>query len=71
MNELSSEQLRRQDYVDNVIYRSLIDLLEDISDDDVKWNIDLIGEIRDKYFDALSLHHNISENDFYPYISSD
>lgn len=73
MNELTKEQLRRQDYVDNVIYRSLVDLLKDITNDDIKWDIDLIGEIRDKYYDTISFYtryYNISEDDFYPYMSS-
>lgn len=43
--ELTDEQIKRQDFVDNLVF----DLICEINptDKDLEWNIEMIGEIRD------------------------
>lgn len=45
MKKLSKEQLERQDFVDNAIF----DLIQTLnpSEEEIEWDIDFIGEIRD------------------------
>lgn len=63
---LSRKQLERQDVVDNAIFQ----LIQEVnpSDADIDWNIELIGEIRDKvqniFVENLAL---CSEQNFYSF----
>jgi len=45
MRELTEEQIRRQDLVDNAIYQ----LIQIVSPDDknIEWDISMIGDVRD------------------------
>lgn len=45
MKELTQKQLERQDFVDNAIFE-LIQTLNP-TDEEIEWDIDFIGEIRD------------------------
>lgn len=62
--ELTSEQIDRQDYVDNAIYN----LIQDLNPTDIyiDWDIEFIGDIRDvikSYFVSSSI---CSDLVFYP-----
>jgi hypothetical protein len=67
---LSDKQIQRQDFVDNLTF----DLINNLSPQasDIKWDIELIGEIRDSIgialVDELKL---MTEMEFYPYIVDD
>jgi hypothetical protein len=66
--ELTDEQIKRQDFVDNAVF----DLICKINpaDKNLKWNIEMIGEIRDdiRYWlvERLKVCEEIT---FYPYIA--
>ena len=65
--ELSDEQIRRQDFVDNAVFQ----LIQDInpSSKEITWDIEMIGEIRDNIRNWLVERLKICEEmAFYPYI---
>ena len=51
MKELTEEQIKRQDYVDNAIYQ----LVREINpvDKEIAWDIEMIGDVRDVIEDWL------------------
>lgn len=66
MQELTDDQINQQDYVDNVIF-DLIQMLNPTSNE-IKWDIEIIAEIRDtieRYFVQQKICSNY---DFYPYL---
>lgn len=67
---LSDEQIRRQDFVDNSIFEILGRLApESIG---IKWDIELIGEIRDILEDVIVDRLNLmTDMEFYPYFFTD
>ncbi len=66
MNELTSEQIARQDEVDNAIMQ----LLSDLAGRELpEWNIALIGKVRDAIEDVLC--PPMTRQEFYPYIEVD
>ncbi len=70
MNALNDNQLQRQDFVDNAIY----DLLRQVnpSQQEIKWNIEVIREIRDSIqFWLVERLAVADEMTFYPYIEID
>jgi len=65
MQNLSDEQLRRQDFVDNGIF----DLVKKLnpSKREIEWNIEMIGDIRDTIQHWLADKYKIVEElEFYP-----
>ncbi len=69
-NELTKNQLKRQDFVDNTIHELLRSL--NPSQEEIEWNIELIGEIRDVVRQVLVEHLEVTdEMTFYPYIETD
>ena len=65
--ELTSEQIKRQDFVDNAI----IDLIKTVNptEKDINWDIEMIGEVRDVIEDWLVERLKITnEPNFYPYL---
>lgn len=65
--EMTDEQIRRQDLVDNAIFQ----LIRDINpiSKDLSWDIEMIGEIRDNVRRWLVERLKIcDEMSFYPYI---
>jgi len=65
--ELTSEQIKRQDFVDNAI----IDLIKTINptEKDINWDIEMIGDVRDVIEDWLVERLKITnEQGFYPYL---
>lgn len=62
--ELTAEEIERQDYVDNTI----INLLNDLnpSDQELEWDINIIGEIRDTIQSQFVERGLCSEQEFYP-----
>jgi len=69
MDELKNEHIKRQDYVDNEIFKLLNEI--NPTNRQIEWNIEMIGDIREmaEYWlvDKLKLS---SEMDFYPFIES-
>lgn len=65
---LTEAQLARQDEVDNTIYQMLCNL----ANQDLPWNIEHIGQVRDAIQDVLvDGVHVASPMDFYPYLVED
>ena len=70
MNELSKDQLKRQDFVDNAIYELVCNI--NPSQQKLEWNIEFIGGIRDLIRQWLVESLAITdEKTFYPYIDAD
>jgi len=65
MQNLSEDQIKRQDFVDNAIYdlvKRLIPLKSEI-----EWDIEMIGDIRDTIQNWLADKYKIvDELEFYP-----
>lgn len=67
MNELTNEQIERQDSVDSSIFE-LVQLLNP-SNREIEWNIEMIGEIRDCIEEWLVEHLRVTSREaFYPYM---
>jgi len=67
MKELTSEQIARQDFVDNSIFELLQSLSP--SDQKIEWDIEMIGEVRDCIKEWIVERLKITdEMSFYPYI---
>ena len=65
MQNLSDEQLRRQDFVDNGIFDLVKRLIP--STREIEWNIEMIGDIRDTIQHWLVDRYKIvDELEFYP-----
>jgi len=67
MQELSERQTARQDYVDNAIYK----LIKKVNPTNkkVEWDIELIGELRDKIREYFVENRIIAdEQQFYPFL---
>ncbi|MFH1860285.1 MAG: hypothetical protein ABH870_04645 [bacterium] len=67
MEELTAEQIKRQDSVDNAIYQ----LIREINpvDKEIAWDIEMIGEIRDVVREWMVERLKIcDEQNFYPYL---
>lgn len=64
--ELTYKQIERQDYVDNVIYEMLIDLIPNKKS--INWDIDAIGRVRDVVSQVFAEKKLCNEQEFYPYI---
>jgi len=70
MNKLSENQLKRQDFVDNAIYKLVLNV--NPSQQEIEWDIELIGEIRDLIRRWLVKRLTITdEMTFYPYMDTD
>lgn len=67
MSTLTDDQLRRQDLVDNAVYNLLCEL--NPSKQEVTWNIEAIGEIRNLIqFWLVERFALTDEMTFYPYV---
>lgn len=67
MKELTEEQIRRQDFVDNEIYQ----LIQRVNpaDKNIEWDIEMIGEVRDVIRHWIVERMKITdEQTFYAYI---
>ncbi len=66
MNELSINEIQRQDFVDNRIYELIKDLNPTFKE--VNWDIELIGDVRDIIANWFTNRLRIcSEKKFYPF----
>jgi hypothetical protein len=66
-NELSDLQLRRQDFVDNSVFRLIRSVHPCTSD--LPWNIEMIGDVRDCLREWIVDRYGLcEEQSFYPYI---
>lgn len=63
-DEMTDEQLKRQDFVDNAIFS----LIQDINPtaQAISWDIEMIGNIRDTLVHELEKKLGISEFEIYP-----
>lgn len=67
MNELTPLQIARQDYVDNKIHELINNL--NPSGHPIKWNIEMISDIRNAIRYWLVDHYKITdEESYYPYL---
>ena len=67
MEELTEEQIKRQDSVDNAIYQLIQEL--NPTADEIRWDIEMIGEVRDVIGDWIVERLKITdEQGFYPYL---
>jgi DNA polymerase sigma len=67
MKELTSEQIERQDSVDNAIYQLIREI--NPADKEIAWDIEMIGEIRDVVREWMVERLKITdEQNFYPYL---
>ncbi len=70
MPELTDQQISRQDYVDNIIFETLQRL--NPTRQEIEWNIEMIGEVRDAIEDWLAAKMNLcSEREFYPFVEEE
>lgn len=65
--ELTEQQIKRQDFVDNAIFELINELFP--SDKEMEWNIEAIGEIRDAIQSQFVTRGFCTEQEFYPYIA--
>lgn len=66
-NDLSDDQINRQDAVDKVIF----ELIQSIhpSTSEIGWNIEMIGDVRDCLKEWIVDRYGIcNEQSFYPYV---
>ena len=67
MEELTEEQIKRQDSVDNAIYQLIQEL--NPTADEIRWDIEMIGEVRDVIEDWIVERLKITdEQNFYPWV---
>lgn len=67
MKELTAEQIKRQDSVDNTIYQLIQEL--NPTADEIRWDIEMIGEVRDVIEDWMVERLKITdEENFYPWV---
>lgn len=66
--ELSNDEISRQDMVDNAIYDLICDLNPAPSGEKILWDIEVIGRIRDVLSDCYVSLGLCTEKEFYPYI---
>lgn len=67
MKELTAEQIKRQDSVDNAIYQLVREI--NPADKEIAWDIEMIGEIRDVAREWMVERLKISDEQvFYPYL---
>ncbi|HBR21048.1 MAG TPA: hypothetical protein DD713_00525 [Nitrospiraceae bacterium] len=65
MKELTEEQIKRQDSVDNAIYQLIREI--NPADKEIAWDIEMIGEIRDVVGEWMVERLKITdEQKFYP-----
>ena len=67
MKELTSEQIERQDSVDNAIYQLIQELNPTV--DEIRWDIEMIGDVRDVIGDWIVERLKITdEHNFYAWV---
>lgn len=66
MFELTEQQLKRQDFVDNKIFQLINEL--NTSSISIDWDIEMIGEVRECIQNWLIDKCKINEMSFYPFI---
>lgn len=64
--ELTKQQIKRQDFVDNTIFDLINELIP--SGKEMGWDIEAVGEIRDAIQSQLVNRGLCTEQEFYPYI---
>jgi hypothetical protein len=70
MKELTKKELDRQDFVDNSIFKLIEEL--NLSEKNVNWDIEMIGEVRDVISDWLVDRLELCDDyEYYPYLDVD
>ncbi|MBI2919223.1 MAG: hypothetical protein HYY01_14715 [Chloroflexi bacterium] len=68
MEELTEEQLQRQDFVDNSIFALIQSLVP--RKQGLEWDIEMVGEVRDCIGSWLVERKNVcDQTSFYPYLA--
>ncbi len=64
VDEMTDEQIERQDFVDNAIFS----LVQEINpaNQEISWDIEMIGKIRDVIVNELEKKLGITEFEIYP-----
>jgi len=65
MKTFTRKELDRQDFVDNEIFELIQKLLP--AGRKLKWDIEMIGFVRDAVQDQIINKRGVSKNKFYPY----
>ncbi len=65
--ELTNEQIKRQDFVDNRIFELIQEL--NSTQTQIDWDIEMIGEVRDCVQNWLTEKAQIDELSFYPSVT--
>lgn len=66
MNGLTDKQIKRQDFVDSHIFELIQEL--NPSTNDISWDIEMIGEVRDCIQKWITEKINTDSESFYPSI---
>lgn len=64
--ELTEQQIERQDFVDNRIFKFINELVP--SDKEMEWDIEAIGEIRTAIQSLFVTRGFCTDQEFYPYM---
>ena len=68
MNELTDEEIKRQDFVDNAIFDMIRAL--NPTNKEIEWDIEMIGEVRDEISEWIVSRLKLCpEQKFYPFIN--
>jgi len=68
MNELTDEEIKRQDFVDNAIFDMIRAL--NPTNKEIEWDIEMIGNVRDEISEwIVSRLELCPEQKFYPFIN--
>jgi hypothetical protein len=66
MQELTTNQIGRQDFVDNAIYELIVSL--NPSRKEISWDIEMISNVREQIAEWLVKRRKVcGESEFYPY----
>ena len=66
MAQLTKQQIKRQDFVDNEIFELIQKFLP--KNKRLKWDIEIIGAVRDEIQKQIVAKKFMSEMQFYPYL---
>ena len=64
--ELSKEQIRRQDFVDNATHEFINSLIP--NEKQIDWDMESIAQVRNAVCKVLIEKHICTEQDFYPFV---
>jgi len=66
MTRLTEQQIKRQDFVDNEVFRLIQRLFP--ANKQVKWDIEVIGAVRDVIQNEVDKKKVMNKKQFYPFL---